>query len=234
MPNSHEHVSANQAQYYGDLFDRHGPSVDAVASGKQAYKDLRYERLCNLIPEGTRSLHDVGFGLGHLNEYLRARPNMSDIAYSGSEVTPQFVDHCTERYPEGCFFLRDLTEVVPDEKYDCVVLSGTFYHRRNTSEEDFLTFAETLLTNSFAMCRRGMVFNLISPFVDYRIGDLFYADLPRILKLVQRLSRFFVLDHATPLYEYTLAIYREEHVSSMHPNDVFDKYFDARRTNDTS
>lgn len=82
-------IAQLQADYYGNLFEKHGPGVDAVASGQQVYKDLRYEKLSRLFcGDDLFSIHDVGFGIGHYYEYLKSRFPEKNIIYSGSEVTP--------------------------------------------------------------------------------------------------------------------------------------------------
>src|SRR5690554_1889033 len=102
-------VSARQSAFYGRLYSIHGEGVDAVASGNQAYKELRYEKLCRLF-SGDRSfsLHDVGCGIGHLRDYLDRHHAAREIAYSGSEITPEFVTVCRERFPDSSFEFRDL------------------------------------------------------------------------------------------------------------------------------
>lgn len=226
-------VRQGQAQYYGNLFKSHGPSVDAVASGHEIYKALRYATVGELMPVGSQTVHDVGFGLGHFQDYLSSHEKFSDVRYSGSEVTPEFVNFCRE-VRDGEFFLRDLSTEVPSERYDCLVLTGTMYHRRDVSEEMFMDFAEALLRNCFDMCHRGIVFNLVSPFVDYRTGDLFYADFGRVLEVVRGMSRFFAINHATPFYEYSIGVYREGYIASKHSEAAFDKYFVERRSSTDS
>lgn len=223
-------VQQSQAQYYGGLLDTHGTgSIDSVASGRDIYKALRYAKVCELIPLGAKSIHDVGFGLGHFYDHLGGRQEFADVEYSGSEVTPQFVEYCRNRFPKSKFFLRDLAAQVPDERYDCVVLTGTFYHRREISEEQFMAFTEAILRSCFEITRLAMVFNFVSPFVEYRVGDLFYPDFDRIMSLVRSMSRFSALNSASPLFEHTIAVYREDYISTQFADEAFDRYFVERR-----
>jgi len=224
-------IAERQAHYYGDLFEKHGAGIDAVASGRQVYKDLRYERLAMVFArDESCSVHDVGFGLGHFYEFLKVRYPKKTISYSGSEVTPQFVEYSRKAYPEAAFYLRDLTEGPFPERYDYLIFAGMFYHLAGSSAAEFGEFTRQMLRNGFASANRGIAFNFVTGYVDYRYDDLFYGDLPEIIEFVSRnLSRFFTIDHATPLYEYTVCVYREEYLASVYSDDAFSKYFKCGR-----
>ncbi|HEO69916.1 MAG TPA: hypothetical protein ENN80_01535, partial [Candidatus Hydrogenedentes bacterium] len=118
-----------QADFYGAMYAEQKFSPQAVASGQQIYKDLRFQRLSRVFESVLAfSLHDVGMGLGHYYEYLKKNFPDRKIAYSGSEVVEDFYDHCRRQYPECTFFLRDFSAEEIEESYDYVVFGGTFYH----------------------------------------------------------------------------------------------------------
>lgn len=222
-------VSFKQAAYYGRLLEKHGPGVEAVASGQQIYKDLRYKKLSNIFSSDIGDsliVHDVGCGLGHLYEYLKDTFPEKNIVYSGSEVTPKFVKTCRKNYPEIRFYLRDLYTGPFHEAYDYLMFGGTFYHLAGSSAHDFESFVHQMLCNGFASCRKGMAFNLITGYVDYHQEDLFYCDLPKLINfIVKNLSRFFTIDHATPLYEYTVCVFHEKYIADNYKETAFLKYF---------
>ena len=83
---------------------------------------------------------------------------------------------------------------------------------------------ERLVTNCWHMCRRGLAFNLVTDAVDYRIDDLFYPDIGDMLRVVRQLTRFFEIDHATPLFEYTVRLYSQDWLAEKYPEEVFDRY----------
>lgn len=231
MTQKPDDISGKQAAYYGGLYEKHGASVDAVASGLQVYKNLRYEKLSAVFArDSSCSVHDVGFGLGHYHEFIKSAYPDKSVDYSGSEVTPHFVEHCRQVYPDGAFFLRDLSTSPSPERYDYFIFGGTFYHLAGSAPHDFQQFMERMLSNAFASADRGIAFNVITGYSDFRSEDLFYADLPAVLEfVVGKLSRFFTIDHAAPLYEYTVCVYREEYISRVHPDAAYNKYFKTRR-----
>lgn len=218
--------SKSQSVFYEKLFNENGPSVNAVASGDQAYKNLRYKKLVNLFTDDVDfSVHDVGFGLGHFWEYMKSELSGRRILYSGSEVTEQFVDYCKENYPDMDFRLRDLADGPFEDNYDYLVFGGTFYHLAGAPAKEFQKYVFSLIENAFSMSRRGVSFNLITEYVDYRRDDLFYCSIPELLKFLNsRLSRFFTIHHDYPLYEYTVCVYQESYVASKYPQPNFEKY----------
>lgn len=230
MTTSTDDISARQSTYYGGLYERHGASVDAVASASQTFKDLRYQRLSNVFGQDHAfSVHDVGCGLAHLHAFLQHRYPDRSIEYSGSDITPKFVDHCRQHHPGLSFELRDLAASPFPEKYDYLVFGGTFYHLAGSQEAEFLNFLRCMLRNGFSCANKAIAFNLITSHVDYRLDDLFYAELGALTDFIaQDLSRFFTIDHSSPLYEYTVCVYQPDTIRRQHVQSEFDKYFKAR------
>lgn len=214
-----------QAAYYSNLLSLHGAGVDAVASGNIEYKRLRYERLCAVIgPEPEFSVHDVGFGLGHLRAYLHQRFPDQGVEWSGSEVTPEFVDHVRAIDPDAPIMLRDLADSAGEDRYDYLILAGTFYHLADANTNEFMSFMESLVRNCWKMCRNGLAFNVVTDIVDYRIDGLFYPEFGKVIEMVRSLTRFFEIDHATPLYEYTVRMYKPEVLENKYRNPLYSKY----------
>ena len=220
----------SQAYYYSTLLKQHGHGVDAVASGLQIYKETRYSKLCGVFGEDNEfSLHDIGFGLGHLYEFLNAKYPERHIAYSGSEITPHFIESCRSNYPECSFIHRDISVGPFQESYDYVVFGGTFYHLAGSNPEEYFNYMKRSLANAFVSCNKGMAFNLITSYVDHAYEHLFYPPVGVVIDfIVRNLSRFFALDHAYPLFEHTILVYKEEHISGKYSDPAFDKYFPLR------
>jgi len=146
------------------------------------------------------------------------------VHWSGTEVTAEFVEHALSANPDASVMLRDLAVAPGEDRYDYVVLAGTFYHLAGAEPEEFDQFLRSLVTNCWTMCRRGLAFNLVTDAVDYRIDDLYYPDIGGVIDLVRGLTRFFEIDHATPLYEYTIRMYRPEVLRKQYPGPEFKKY----------
>jgi len=220
-------ITKAQKDYYAGLLHKHGPTVDAVASSNQVYKDLRYEKLSQVFHRDSElTLHDVGFGLGHYYEFVKTRFPNKRIHYSGSEATPEFVAYCKEHYRECNFFERDLAEKAYDERYDYLIFGGIFYHLVDTPKDVFAEYVKQIIFNGFKMCRCGISFNLLSGFCEYFNDDLFYGNIYDIVSfVVKNLSRFFTVDHGYPLYEYTMSVYKKDYIAKLYPQAEFAKYY---------
>lgn len=222
-----EWIKKSQIEYYGGLYKKHGYSPEAVASGKQIYKDLRYRKLSRLFGQDRSfSLHDVGMGLGHYFEFLRAHYDRRAIDYSGTEVVEDFYTYCREKYPDKKFYLRDLSLQAGPDTYDYLVLGGVFYHPCGISRRDWEKYLFRMIRNVFPMAKKGIAFNLITEFCDFYEKDLYYCHVSKLLAfLADDVSRFFLVDHTYPLYELTVYVYKEEVVRGDYPEQEYDKYF---------
>lgn len=222
-----EHIREAQQQHYRGLLQRYAGTPMAVSSESAAHKRLRFDQIAKVFgDDDSFSLHDVSMGLGAFGSYLSDNHQDRNIDYSGSETLPEFVEGSRQIHPSSEFFCRDITEQPGSEIYDYVILSGVFHQRRETSISDWEKFSRQLLRNSYAMCRRGLAFNFISPFVDFYQTEVYYANLPRVLQFVsEELSRFFVVNHSYALFEFTVLVYREGVIAERDSAPEFRKYF---------
>lgn len=223
-------VSSSQESYYRKLYEEHGYSPMAVASGQQIYKDLRYDKLSQVFEDDQEfSVHDVGMGLGHYYEYLKTRFPERRIHYSGSEVVREFRDYCDRRYPESKFFHRDLATQECTDQYDYLVFGGTFYHPNGVRRGDWERCMFRLLSKAYSMCRKGVSFNVITQYCDFYERDLYYCNMASLTDfIVSKMSRFFKIDHAYPLYELTVSVYRPAVIEQRFGGKDFQKYFRSR------
>ena len=68
------------------------------------------------------------------------------------------------------------------------------------------------------MSAKGIAFNFISEFVDYKYDGLYYQSINSIINyIVNNLSRHFTIDHSSPLYEFTICVYRENILNLVTP-----------------
>ena len=220
-------INKKQVAYFQDLYQKHKGSPMAVSSESLEHKKLRYQQISGVFKNSTRfSIHDVGMGLADYYRYLGEFYSDREITYSGSDIFDEYVKESSARYPGVEFKLRNLAEKSDVDRYDYVVASGVFHQRQETRIGDWEYFAERLLENSFALCTRGMAFNMISPFVDFYQVPVYYANLPKWVNYINdRLSRFFEIRHDYALYEFTVFVYQENYIKSLHPQAEFAKYF---------
>jgi hypothetical protein len=66
-----------------------------------------------------------------------------------------------------------------------------------------------MLGAAFRMCTKGVGANMTTDAVEYHEEHLHYFDPARVLNFCRGLSRYVMLRHDYPLYEFTVFIYRQ-------------------------
>jgi hypothetical protein len=227
-------ITQNQIRIFRNLFEQHGNSPMGVSSESLVHKRLRFSEILEFMDVSTNfSVHDVGMGLAHFHDFLEEKLNFIKFEYSGSEILEEYVNSCRERLPSRDFFHRNISENKniggggwTGEVYDYVVLSGVFHQMRETPITDWEIYLKSLLRNCFQMAKKGIVFNLVSPYVDFYQTGIYYARLPKILDFItEELSRFFVIRHNYALFEFTICVYQKDYVKTKFQEPEFQKYF---------
>ncbi|QSQ13517.1 class I SAM-dependent methyltransferase [Myxococcus landrumensis] len=221
-------IAEEQRAFYGALLDQYGDDPRSLSHRDQATQYERFHRLARVFEgeSGPFSVHEIGCGLGHFGEYLQQ--HHAQARYSGSDVHPSFTEACARKFPQGTFHTRDIVAALPPERYDYLTLSGTFNVRLSASPEEWRGFVEGMLGAMYALCTKGFSVNFLTTFHDpeYTREDLYYQPPGALLDfVVGKLSRFWELDAAGPLYEYTLRVYHPEYVRTRHADDAFTRYF---------
>ncbi len=224
---SHNPTRASQERIYRELFEQHKGTPMAVSSESEAHKRLRFSRIAEIFSEEeTIDVHDVGMGVGAFRSFLQREFPDRVIHYSGSEILPEYVAEASALHPDCQFYCRDIAEAPAEEKYDYLILSGVFHQRRDTPIGQWEKFSQEILRNAFGMCRKGIAFNFVSPFVDFYQTQVYYCNLPKLLNFINDdLSRFFTIQHNYALFELTVHVFREDYIHSRHPEPEFSKYF---------
>ena len=161
--------------------------------------------------------------MADLKRYLtQQRPT---IRYSGSDILPEFIQHCQERWPEQPFILADIAhESQKIENHDYLCLSGTFHTKGSNAIDKWEPFVSQSMHNMFALARKGISVNFLTTEVDYQEQSLYYRDPREALDwCLTHLSRFVEIRHAVPLYEYSLFVYKTEFLEQCYPE--YTRYF---------
>jgi hypothetical protein len=220
-------VKKLQIEHFKQLYEKYKGTPMAVSSESLEHKRLRYEQLSKIFAGDQQfSIHDVGMGLSDYYAYLKANYPGLDVDYSGSEIVEDYYLESQKRYPELQFYLRDISEQPFEDHYDYVVMSGLFHQRRDIPIRRWEAYAQSLILNSFTMCKKGVAFNYITPFVDFYQTEVYYCNLPKLLNfIVDHLSRFFVILHNYALFEFTVFVYHPEYIKNRYTQPEFQKYF---------
>jgi hypothetical protein len=203
----------------------HDNLIQAVGSESTEHKELRYTLVSKVFEENkTFSLLDVGAGVGDYYGFLKQSYPDRKISYLGIDLVQEFRQLAEQRYPGIKMSGSDvLSEDVG--RHDYVVMSGLFHQRGDCTEVEWSNFMHRMLEKAFAISNEGIVFNMISHHAEFRREGNFYVNVGKIVDWVtSKLSRFYWVCHASPLYEATIAVYKSDVIRRSYPSTIFARY----------
>lgn len=220
-------IIKKQIEVYRPNFLKHGDSPKSAFWNNAETQYLRFAKLIENLPLSNNrslSIHDVGAGMCDLHKFLIEQD--IDHVYSGTEIVQEMIDAASKKYPEVQLMNRDLLKVADEETYDFVVLSGTFNFPGLVSSHEWEKFCKETIKKMFSLSKKGIAFNFLTTESTFTDPLLFYFSPAEIFSFCQRhLSRFVLLDHSYPLYEFTVTVMKKSYQQAQYSEEVFDKYF---------
>lgn len=197
--------------HYARAFRAHGATAKGVDWGEKAADlALRYDKMAAVMPAGEAdpvSLLDVGCGFGGLCDHLLARNIAAD--YTGIDVVADMIGAARARHPQARFILGDILAANELGQYDYVVCNGILTQKLDAPAAEMDAFAAALIRRMFALCRKGIAFNVMTTKVNYFANNLYYRNPAELFAwCLSEVTRHIRIDHAYPLYEYTMYLYR--------------------------
>jgi SAM-dependent methyltransferase len=198
--------------HYSERFALYGPTSEGVDWGADESKMLlRFDKMLAVIESplaGKLSLLDVGCGYGGLLGHLANRK--MELDYAGIDVADNMIKWASAKFASGVFICGDILNYKFERTYDYVVCSGILTQKLDATVADMDRFAATLIRRMFDLCRRGMAFNVMTTKVNYFSSNLYYRNPAELLSwCITEISPYIKIDHAYPLYEYTVYLYRD-------------------------
>lgn len=97
-----------------------------------------------------------------------------------------------------------------DRKFDYLVCNEILTQKLDVSVFQMDLFASELIRRMFELCNFGIAFNMMTTTVNYFSNNLYYREPAEMLSwCLSEITAHAKLDHAYPLYEYTIYLYRE-------------------------
>lgn len=204
-----DHIVTASRAYYEKALAEFGEGPRAVN-----WRDVETQRLRFAILAGVGNLdgvrvHDVGCGLAHLRDYLTDAG--VSARYVGSDISDKMIAAAAKR-TDGAAELHcaDLLNEDADwMRADYVINSGLFTVRGATPEAEWWDFVRTMIRRMYALADRGIAFNMMTSYVDYRDDHLFYLHPATVMDFcVAELGRRITVRQDYPLWEYTVYVYK--------------------------
>lgn len=195
---------------YQDNLAEHGLTSKSVGWKDEASQLLRFERLARIITDRTKpfTVNDWGCGYGAMFTYLDTLGGANLAMYTGYDISPDMLSAATAR----CDGARSRFVLGPEVTgpADYTFVSGTFNVKLEATDAEWDAYVKRQLEIMFAQSTRGLAFNLLSSYVDWKVDQLFYADPKGFFDFCKtRLSRYVTLSHDYGLFEWTLLVTRD-------------------------
>jgi SAM-dependent methyltransferase len=199
-------------RHYSERFAQHGATSEGVDWGPDASRMLlRYDKMLALLdaPSAAKpTLLDVGCGFGGLAGHAAARGLKID--YTGIDVAENMIEWARKNVPAARFECGDVLEQRFAQQFDYVVCSGILTQKLEAAGGDMDRYAARLIRRLFELCRRGAAFNVMTTKVNFFANNLYYRNPAEMLAWsMSEITPHVRIDHAYPLYEYTVYLYRE-------------------------
>lgn len=192
---------------YVESLRAHGIDSKAVGWKDPASQRLRFEKLARVIDPDVPSftVNDLGCGYGAMFDFLTDGFDRQLAGYAGVDISSEMIAAARERVsdPRASFSQTDMVRAEADYTF----VSGTFNVKMNAPDDQWTAYIEATLEELAARSSKGLAFNLLSTYVDWRADHLYYGDPCRFFDFCRRrLSRFVTLLHDYPLFEWTILV----------------------------
>ena len=192
-------------QLYSDNIKKFGRDPKSVGWGTKEKQDLRFSKLLNVVDVKGESfsVNELGCGYGELVKYCKFNSlNLND--YYGYDISKEMLKEAKQYlmdYKNVSFYNESKLETTADYS----IASGIFNVCFDTSEQDWEKYCKDTLVQMFDCSKKGISFNLLTSFVDYKESNLFYADPMMFFDFCKKnLSKNVSLLHDYPLWEWTI------------------------------
>jgi len=201
--------------HYLELYKKFGENPKALGwlKGNQS---IRFQIISQIGKMDNSSLLDVGCGFGDLFGFLKYRK--IKVRYNGVDINSEFLKIAKKRYPNVKFELRDIHKKKFLRKFDWVVATGITNYATNYQH------LKDILKEMFRICKKGVVMDFISNYVDYKDKDIFYTSPEKILKFAKSLTRRVTIRHDYMPFEFCLYLYKNDNKTK---KNVFSEFQQA-------
>jgi len=218
-------LTNEQKEVYRKSFLEHGDTPKGVFWNNRDTQYLRFERLLkNFDISMPFSIHDIGCGTCSLHEYLLDKQIKHD--YHGTEIVSEMIETSKNKFPEVALFNRDILAEKHIETCDIGIVSGAFYLSGNANKEKWKEYVWMMMNKLFSVTSQGVAFNFLTTYKTFSDPSLSYFDPKEVFDYcIKQLSRFVIIDHAYPLYEFTVTVFKEDYLKAKYSSPAYEKYF---------
>lgn len=199
-------------KHYSDSLKEFGYKPQALHWTKNR-QSTRFQVINQIGQMANTSILDVGCGFGDFYGFLQYKKIKSK--YYGVDINEEILEVAKKKYPKANFELRDMQEKKFNRKFDWVIAIGVTNHASTYSH------LKNLLNEMFSICRKGVVMDFISNYVDYKQRKIFYTSPEVMFKFAKNLTKRVTLRHDYMPFEFCLYLYKND---KKNKKNVFQEY----------
>ena len=158
--------------------------------------------------ELSDSVIDVGCGYGDLFDFLKSKGWRGQ--YLGIDINPQLIDEGQRLYPQAELKVLDIQTAELDRTFDwcfcCQALTS------ETEAVPFIEHLESMLQMMWKICRKGLVFNLLSPLADFTHPVHARPNLASVMSVLTKITNRFSIRHDYMPFEFAVYLHKDNAV----------------------
>lgn len=168
---------------------------------------LRFEKLLKIIKvkKDSFTINELGCGYGELYKFLE-KSDFNLSQFNGYDISKPMLDKC-----QGYIGKTSKLQLYNNSKLktvaDYTITSGIFNTPFDNNIYEWEVYIENTIKNMYDFSNKGIAFNFLTTFVDYRNDNLFYQDPSITLKFcLENFGKNVSILHDYELYEFTVLV----------------------------
>ncbi len=191
---------------YTQRFQQYGIDIRTLNPGSEKKQRAQHAVHAAIGDLNGKTVLDVGCGLAHYYLYLQTLG--LEVNYIGYDIVEPFIEVNRERFPEGCFEVRDISRDGIAHRPDYVTMCQVFNNKyASVSNEDIVRKAIAL---AFEAATIGVSIDMLSKYVNYEEENLNYFWPEEMFRYAKSLTRFVMLRHDYMPFDFTLFLYKAQ------------------------
>ncbi len=175
-------------EHYRSLYLKHGEAAETGQYSSRESQYLRFKYLAEIADLKKVNILDFGCGTASFYDYL-LKIEQKPKKYLGIEIVDEFLEHCKNKIPDASFHKPEEIKFL---NYDYGFVSGVFNNLRKNNRNFWKDTVKTI----FKYSRKGIAFNMMSTYVDYKDEVLFYESPEDAFTYVKKeITPFVTLRH---------------------------------------
>lgn len=188
---------------YNGRFEKHGLSIETLASGSDERRKLRFDVLNGIGIQENDSILDLGCGFGDLWLYFKNKNQI--VQYTGIDINPILVQEAKKRFPNVTFEVKDIQT---DHLAQVDFILSTSCFNLTLKNQDNYEFVKDLLNKCYKLARKGVAIDFLTDYVDFKGSkEAFYYSPERVFSIAKTISKRVCLKHDYPLFEFCIYLY---------------------------